>query len=73
VDRPAGGRVQTRLALRYLDQLLQAKVHLTFAEWVGQRRDAGRQWYRIAAELSDLTTVDISPETVRRWYENPLA
>ena len=64
--------MQTRLALRYLDQLLQLRTRLTFAEWVKQRRDDGRQWYRIAAELSDFTGVDVSPETVRRWYENPL-
>jgi hypothetical protein len=64
--------VQTRLALRFLDQLLRVKTQLSFAEWVGQRRDEGRQWYRIAAELSDLTDVPVAPETVRRWYEKPL-
>ncbi|HEX7995560.1 MAG TPA: hypothetical protein VF506_16670 [Streptosporangiaceae bacterium] len=70
----AGGRVQTRLALRILDRLLREMVGQTFRQWIEERRppEPGAeqlQWYKVARELSALIEVDVSPETVRRWYE----
>ena len=65
--------MQTRLALQYLDRLLRALVEQTFRGWVEARRPTESAektpWYRVARELSELTEVDVSPETVRRWYE----
>lgn len=63
--------MQSRLALRYLDWGLRKETGQSFQAWVAQRRpDAS--WYQVALELTRLTGVDASPETIRRWYENPL-
>jgi hypothetical protein len=63
--------MQSRLALRYLDWGLRNKTGQGYREWVAAKRPEA-SWYQVALELSRLTGVDASPETVRRWFENPL-
>lgn len=67
--------MQSRLALRYLDWGLRKETGQSYHDWVGARRPKEgdkASWYQVALELSRLTGVDASPETVRRWFENPL-
>ena len=64
--------MQSRLALRYLDQLLRERAGQSFNDWVKERRPA-QSWYQIALELAQVTKVSgAAPETIRRWYEKPL-
>lgn len=63
--------MQQKLALRYLDRLLQVLTEQNFRDWVRERRDQGVPWYSIAIELSRVTGVDTAPETIRRYYEHP--
>jgi hypothetical protein len=41
-----------------------------FAEWVSERRKAGRSWRRIAIELYEVSDqrIDITHETLRTWF-----
>ena len=65
--------MQTRLALQYLDRLLREITGNGFRAYIEVHRppDSTEKtpWYRVARDLSELTEVDVSPETVRRWYE----
>jgi len=70
---PVGGRVQSRIALKYLDRLLRDRTGQSYQEWAGTRRRGKMSWYQIALELAEVTDVDSpSPYSLQRWYENPL-
>ena len=73
-----GGRVRSQQIRRLVEVIIGA----SFADYVEPRRTAGRSWQDIAEELTaDLRMrcrrlglpedVQISRETVRRWYMLP--
>lgn len=38
--------------------------------WIGARRDEHMSWGRMSRELWDLTKMDVSYETLRRWHSD---
>jgi hypothetical protein len=72
-QEPAGGRVQSRIALKYLDRLLRDRTGQSYQQWAGTRRRGKMSWYQIALELAEVTEVESpSPYSLQRWYETPL-
>lgn len=42
-------------------------------ELVADRRNQGVSWRKIAAELRDLTGIDVTHETLRSWFPETVA
>lgn len=42
-------------------------------ELVADRRNQGVSWRKIAAELRDLTGIDVTHETLRSWFAETVA
>ena len=42
-------------------------------ELVADRRNHGVSWRKIAAELRDLTGIDVTHETLRSWFAETVA
>ena len=42
-------------------------------ELVADRRNHGVSWRKIAAELRDLTGIDVTHETLRSWFPETVA
>ena len=42
-------------------------------ELVADRRNQGVSWRKIAAELRDLTGIDVTHETLRSWFAEAVA
>lgn len=42
-------------------------------ELVADRRNQGVSWRKIAAELRDLTGIDVTHETLRSWFPEAVA
>lgn len=50
-----------------LEQLVEQRLGESLQEFVRQRRQPCKSWRQIAAEVSNLTGVSVTHETVRRW------
>jgi len=51
-------------------KLVERILGVAFVDWVGPRRatEPPTSWDDISRELSDFLEVQVSRETVRRWY-----
>ena len=50
-----------------LRQLLDTKL-VGLDMYILERRDIGRSWRQIAADIRVATDIDVSDETLRNWY-----
>jgi len=50
-------------------QLVEAKLGRPVVDWIQERRDAGRSWVKVSYDLAAAIGVEVSFETLRRWYE----
>lgn len=55
-----------------LYRLIESQIEGTLADFVAARRGSGSSWTDLAAELTQLTQVEISDETIRRWFADRL-
>jgi hypothetical protein len=64
----AGVAVQRRQTPTY--HLANVLLNGDFAQWVVERRKAGRSWRRIALELYEVSDqrIDVTHETLRSWF-----
>jgi len=51
-------------------QLVQLRLGRDLTQYVNGRRAAQESWRAIAADLSSITDVRISYETLRTWFED---
>lgn len=49
-------------------ELLQLKLGRDLAAYVAEARSKGRDWRTMAADLSVVTGVPVSHETLRAWF-----
>lgn len=49
-------------------ELIQLRLGRDLAAYVGDARAQGRDWRTIAADLTAVTGVRVSHETVRAWF-----
>jgi hypothetical protein len=49
-------------------RLLDMNLDGSLDSFVHDRRIAGKSWQTIARELSTVTNIDITDESLRRWY-----
>jgi hypothetical protein len=52
-------------------EFLQVRLGRDLSAYVQEARAAGRAWRTIAADLSAITGVTVSYETVRVWFAEP--
>lgn len=49
-------------------QLIEERLDGTLADYIRNRRPPQATWRQLAAEIHDLTGVDVSYETLRTWF-----
>jgi hypothetical protein len=49
-------------------QLVEAALDRPVIEWIKERREAGRSWVKLSYDLFLATGLEVSFETLRRWY-----
>lgn len=49
-------------------QLIQLRLGRDLAQYVSDRQGSGDSWRTISADLSTLTGVHVSHETLRSWF-----
>lgn len=55
-----------------LAQLIEARLGRSLAEYVAEARTAGKDWRKIAAEISADTDLSVTGETLRSWMTDAL-
>lgn len=50
-----------------LYRMIEKRLDGTLADWIAQRR-ADYSWAAMAAELTAATEIEVSRETLRRWF-----
>jgi hypothetical protein len=50
-----------------LYRMIEKRLDGTLADWIAQRR-AGLSWAAMATELTATTEIEVSRETLRRWF-----
>jgi intein-encoded DNA endonuclease-like protein len=51
-------------------RLIEERLGIDLASYVRNRREAGASWRRLAADINAEGGVDLTSETVRRWYRH---
>lgn len=54
-----------------LYRMIEKRLDVSLADWVAQRK-ADTSWAAMAAELTAATEVEVSRETLRRWFADRL-